>query len=113
MADLKIERVLLIVNPASRRGAKVRERALRAFQDCGIACDVKLTKAPGHAAELASENHASYDAIFTLGGDGTLMEVLGAVAETGPVVGALAGGTANVIARTLGIPSDPRRAVPV
>jgi len=113
MPDLHIERVLLIVNPASRRGTRVRERALEAFRKAGVACDLKVTEAPGHAALLAADNHAKYDAIFTLGGDGTLMEVLGAVAETGPPVGALAGGTGNVIARTMGIPLDPRRAVPL
>jgi diacylglycerol kinase (ATP) len=113
MNNLKIQRVLLIVNPASRRGARVRSRALDAFQKAGVSCEVMLTNAPGHAAELAARNHASFDAIFTLGGDGTLMEVLGAVAETGPPVGALAGGTANVISRTMGIPLDPRRAIPL
>jgi diacylglycerol kinase (ATP) len=113
MTDLRIERVLLIVNPASRRGAKVRDRALAAFRKAGVACELMVTNAPGHAAQLAALNHALYDAIFTLGGDGTLMEVLGAVAETGPPVGALAGGTGNVIARTMGIPLDPRRAVPM
>lgn len=112
MPDLHIERVLLIVNPASRRGARVRDRALKAFEKAGVKCDLITTNAPGHAAEIAASKHASYDAIFTLGGDGTLMEVLGAVAETGPAVGALAGGTGNVIARTMGIPLDPRRAVP-
>ncbi|MBA3646177.1 MAG: diacylglycerol kinase family lipid kinase [Gemmatimonadaceae bacterium] len=113
MTDLGIKRALVIVNPASRRGAKVRDRALEAFEKAGVMCDLMVTKAPGHAAELAASNHSLYDAIFTLGGDGTLMEVLGAVAETGPPVGALAGGTANVMARTLGIPLDPRRAIPL
>ena len=113
MNDLAIKRALLIVNPASRRGAKVRGRALDAFRKAGVSCEAMLTEAPGHAAELAAANHSAYDAIFTLGGDGTLMEVLGAVAETGPPVGALAGGTGNIVARTLGIPLDPRRAVPL
>ncbi len=113
MADLGIKRVLVIVNPASRRGAKVRDRALEAFEKAGVMCELMVTNAPGHAAELAASNHSLYDAIFTLGGDGTLIEVLGAVAETGPPVGALAGGTANVVARTFGIPLDPRRAIPV
>jgi YegS/Rv2252/BmrU family lipid kinase len=113
MPDLHIERVLLIVNPASRRGARVRDRALQAFEKAGVACTLATTTAPGHAGELAAANHGSYDAIFTLGGDGTLMEVLGAVAETGPPVGALAGGTGNIIARTMRIPLDPRRAIPL
>jgi YegS/Rv2252/BmrU family lipid kinase len=113
MAENRIKRVLLIVNPASRRGSRVRARALDAFVAAGVECEMMVTKAPGHAAHLAATHYASHDAIFTLGGDGTVMEVVGAVAETGPPVGILAGGTANVVARTLRIPLDPKRAVPI
>lgn len=111
MPDLKIKRALLIVNPASRRGARLRNRALEAFAESGVSCEVMVTEAPGHAAILAAKHHGSFDAIFTLGGDGTVMEVLGAVVETGPPVGPLPGGTGNVLVRTLGIPLDPKRAV--
>jgi diacylglycerol kinase family enzyme len=41
------------------------------------------------------------------------MEVLAALAHRGPPVGVLAGGTANVVARTLRIPLNPARAVPL
>ena len=71
------------------------------------------TQAPGHAAELAKTHGARYDAVFPLGGDGTLMEVLSALAYVGPPVGVLAGGTANVVARTLRIPLNPARAIPL
>ena len=108
-----IERVLLIVNPASRRGRRVLSRAERAFVDAGVKCDVVLTEAPGHAAVLAHTHAHNYPAVFTLGGDGTVMEVVGALAHKGPPVGILAGGTANVVARTLGIPLNPARAVPL
>ena len=108
-----IERVLLIVNPASRRGARVRDRAIRAFADAGVECDVMPTEAPGHAAVLATAHGHKYEAVFTLGGDGTVMEVLGALAHHGPPVGILAGGTANVVARSLRIPLNPARAIPI
>lgn len=109
----RIERVLLIVNPAARRGARMRDRALKAFVDAGVDCDVMITSAPGNAAVLASAHAHEYEAVFTLGGDGTVMEVLGALAHRGPPVGILAGGTGNVIARSLGIPLNPARAVPL
>lgn len=107
------DHVLLIVNPASRRGRRVKGRATRAFADAGVECDVMLTEAPGHAAVLAKRHAHKYQAVFTLGGDGTVMEVVGALAHHGPPVGILAGGTANVVARTLGIPLNPARAVPL
>lgn len=109
----RIQRVLLIVNPGSRRGARIRPRVDRAFADAGVQCDVMPTEAPGHAAILAKTHAHKYDAVFTLGGDGTIMEVLGALAHQRPPVGVLAGGTANVVARTLGIPLNPRRAIPL
>ncbi len=111
LAQRQIERVLLIVNPAARRGASMRARALRAFADAGVFCDVMITESPGHAAVLANAHARDYEAVFTLGGDGTVMEVLGALAHRGPPVGILAGGTGNVIARSLGIPLNPSRAV--
>lgn len=105
--------VLLIVNPASRRGTRMRARALDAFRRAGAACDVAVTERPGHAASIAAERAREYEAVFTLGGDGTVMEVVGALAHSALPVGVLAGGTGNLIARTLGIPLDPRRAVPL
>lgn len=71
------------------------------------------TEAPLHAATIAKTHAHNYDAVFTLGGDGTVMEVLGALAHKGPPLGVLAGGTANVVARTLHIPLNPARAVPM
>ncbi len=103
----------MIVNPAARRGDRIRAKALKAFADAGVECDVMQTDAPGHAANLARTHAHKYDAVFTLGGDGTVMEVLGALAHQGPPVGVLAGGTANVVARTLRIPLNPARAIPL
>jgi YegS/Rv2252/BmrU family lipid kinase len=76
-------------------------------------CDVVLTEWPGHAAEIARERGAAYDAVFTLGGDGTAMEAAASLAGTGLPLGVLAGGTGNLLARALGIPFDARRAVPM
>jgi YegS/Rv2252/BmrU family lipid kinase len=109
----RIGRVLLIVNPASRRAARIRRKALKAFAEAGVDCDVMSTEAPGHAATIAKTHAHKYDAVFTLGGDGTVMEVLGALGHQGPPVGVLAGGTANVVARTFRIPLNPARAVPI
>ncbi len=112
-APRRIERVLLIMNPASRRAARIVGKTLKAFADADVLCDPMPTEAPGHAAILAKTHAHKYDAVFTLGGDGTVMEVLSALAHQGPPLGVLAGGTANVVARTLRIPLNPARAVPV
>jgi diacylglycerol kinase (ATP) len=108
-----IARALLIANPAARRADRFRDAAVAAFERARIHCDVVLTERPGHGAELARERWRDYDAVFALGGDGTAMEIAGALVGTGIPLGVLAGGTGNLLARAVGIPLDVRRAVPV
>ena len=71
-----------------------------------------LTERSGHAKLLGAEHGKRYDVVFTLGGDGTAMEVAGALAWTGIPIGVLSGGTGNLLARALGVPRDVARAVP-
>jgi diacylglycerol kinase (ATP) len=110
-SGLAIRRVLLIVNPGARRAERAGMRALHEFADRGIPCEVIFTTAPGHATELARERASKVDAVFTLGGDGTAMEVITALADRGPPVGILPGGTGNVLVRSLGIPLRVQSAV--
>jgi YegS/Rv2252/BmrU family lipid kinase len=105
-------RVLLIANPASRRGARLIERAIRAVQRTGATIDVANTERSGHAAEIASARAEQYDVVLTLGGDGTAMEVAGALAWRDTPVGVLPGGTGNLLARALGVPMRIEKAVP-
>ncbi|NUO38861.1 MAG: diacylglycerol kinase family lipid kinase [Gemmatimonadaceae bacterium] len=105
-------RVLLIANPASRRGGQLERAALRAFRVAGASCDVARTERSGHAAEIARSRGRDYDVVFTLGGDGTAMEVAGALAWSGIPIGVLAGGTGNLLGRALGIPRAVGRAIP-
>ncbi|MEX0908661.1 MAG: diacylglycerol kinase family protein [Gemmatimonadaceae bacterium] len=106
-----MRRVLIIANPASRNGAKRQAAAVRELGRAKIDAVAVATEYAGHAAAIAAEHAQSYDAVFTLGGDGTAMEVIGALAGKGPPVGILPGGTGNLLARSLGIPLTVRGAV--
>ena len=101
---------LLVANPAARRARRRLAAAREALGAGGARVDVATTERPGHAAEIVRERAAGYRAVFTLGGDGTAMEVVGALARTGIPVGILPGGTGNLVARALGIPIATRRA---
>jgi diacylglycerol kinase (ATP) len=106
-------RALLIVNPAARRAMQGTREAVNAFTAAGAQCDVMETKAPGDAGKLAREHGKNYDVVFALGGDGTGVEVIGALSNGGPPVGVLPGGTGNLLVRALGIPLRVSDAVTV
>jgi len=78
----------------------------------GATCEVVRTERSGHAAEIARTRAGEFDQVLTLGGDGTAMEVAGALAFGTTPIGVLAGGTGNLLARALGIPMKVERAVP-
>lgn len=99
-----IQRVLLVVNPGSRFGGRLMERAAAALDEAGVHYDILLTSVEGDAARAVAATASTYDAVFTLGGDGTVMEVLSALPEGGPPIGILHGGTANLIAQAIGVP---------
>ena len=99
-----MRRALVIANPASRGGARRQAAAVRELARAKIEADAVATEYAGHASVIASELAASYDAVFTLGGDGTAMDVIGALSGGGPPVGVLPGGTGNLLVRSLGVP---------
>src|SRR3954449_4497338 len=105
-------RALLVVNPnattTTERSRDVLARALRGEGDR----ELGYPQHRGHAAELAREATLSgLDVVVTLGGDGTVNEVVNGLLTKGPgaAVPALAvvpGGSTNVFARALGLPRD-------
>lgn len=99
------------MNPGSRRGLRRREAALRAFSECGVEVREILTRHPGHAREVLLARTETWDAVFVLGGDGAVMEVVGALAHSETPVGVLPGGTGNLVAGVLGVPRRTGRAV--
>ena len=103
--------MLLVVNPRARRGEHVRAQAVEALSQEGVESEVVVTTAPRHATDVARERGSGFSAVFTLGGDGTAMEVITGLAGRGPPVGILPGGTGNVLVRSLGISLNVSKAV--
>ena len=70
------------------------------------------TQYKGHATEIAREYAARrYDAVIAVGGDGTVNEVGCGLIGTDTALGIIPCGSGNGLARHLGIPMDPFKAV--
>jgi YegS/Rv2252/BmrU family lipid kinase len=97
----------MIYNPAAggmrwRRG--LPERVADALRGAGHGVTVVPTEGPGSAGYIAKRRiEAGADLIIALGGDGTLNEVLPGVAHQDVPLAIIPAGTANVLARELGL----------
>jgi diacylglycerol kinase (ATP) len=107
------QRVLLMVNTKARSGAEALDAVQARLAEAGV--EVRLVEPEGPDELEAAVRGAAgeVDAVILGGGDGTISRVGLALAETGLPVGILPLGTANDLARTLGLPEDPAEALEV
>ena len=100
---------VIIGNPNSGRAGDrgYLERFAGILRSGGHEVEVLNTERPDHATELASL--AGDRLVVAAGGDGTLNEVINGLSP-GATLGVLPLGTANVLARELGLPLDAEEA---
>lgn len=103
-------RILLIGNPISG-GGRARpkiERLGRALEARGHSVETFLTGKAGDGAARAARLEPDFEALVVAGGDGTLNEVLQGLEDPSRIpLCQLASGTANILARELGLPFEP------
>ena len=104
-----MRRAALIYNPRSgrQRHARVLDAILAVLRAGGFAVDPVPTAFPGEATELARERSREAEVVFAFGGDGTMREAAAGLLGAPAALGVLPGGTANLLARALGLPPDP------
>ena len=113
-----LKNATLIYNPIAGRHPGRREREIRrvadVLQNAGVALKLAPTSAPGTARDLAqTAANQGDDLLLVCGGDGTINEVINGMTPGNITLGILPGGTANMIAKELGLPHDPVRAAQV
>lgn len=110
---MRARRVLVIANPeaGSRRGL-AGDAAARAFASAGVDAELRRTERPGDARQWGAQAAGDgFDLVVAVGGDGTVNEVANGVAGTGVALAVAPAGTMNLLARVLGLPRDPAKAV--
>ena len=113
------KQAMVIVNPASANG-KTRINwpdIKKCLETEGLEFDFSSTTCRSEATYFAREAlHKGYDAIISVGGDGTLNEIINGFFENGQMInssaklGIIAGGTGGDFIRTLGYPKNYKEA---
>ncbi len=97
---------LLIYNPAAGR-VSVRPfvyRAVKVLRSAGWSVRIVATKSGTHATELARQAAVDrLEAVFAVGGDGTLGQVAAGLLHSSTALGILPAGTTNVLALEMGL----------
>lgn len=109
-ASIETRRLLVIRNPTagSYRARRV-ELALQRLNELGCRIAVRDTRARGDAERFAREaGPADFDAVVAVGGDGTINETLNGLDVARLAFGIVPCGTANVLAREIGMPMEGR-----
>ena len=109
ISGMEARETVIIGNPKAgrNRGKDRLKRCAEILRSGGLHVEVWPTERPQHATELASLAGARL--VVAAGGDGTVNEVVNGL-ETDATLGILPLGTANVLARELGLPLGPGEA---
>lgn len=103
--------VTVIHNP-SAGGARRLGPFLSVLRKAGFQPDVQETKERGDATRMAeSASAAGASLVIASGGDGTIAEVVNGLAGSRTALAIFPAGTANVLARELGISGEPAQLI--
>jgi diacylglycerol kinase (ATP) len=98
-------RALLLINPQARRGAEALDEAQACLREGGLEVLAVTAGEPSALPRAIQRERANIDQVVVAGGDGTLNLALQSLVGTGLPLAVLPLGTANNLARTLGIPT--------
>jgi diacylglycerol kinase (ATP) len=109
-------RALVIVNPVAgkRAAGKDLEKVQERLTEAGVQFELRETTGDGDALSWARDAEG-VDLVIALGGDGTIMEAMSGLVEGRRAIplAQIPAGTANLLARALGIPTNLDGAIDV
>src|SRR5438105_3830776 len=108
------KRAYMIINPRAGQNVVKIADLIAVLSAAGWRTEIALKEFGGQSMELATRAvKANCDLVIGYGGDGTLNQVLNGAMNAGKrssAIGVIPGGTANVWAAEIGVPSDPVKA---
>jgi diacylglycerol kinase (ATP) len=105
-----IKRALLLTNPYARRGESTHMQVNQALQDLGFELVAAFAESPKFFADRIREYQHQVDLVVIGSGDGAVNAAIEGLLDTHLPLGIVPLGTANNLARTLGIPQTLREA---
>ena len=114
ISQMERKKILFIVNPISGTHSKenVPDWVQNTLDKNIFVPEIVFTRYGGHAAELTREAvKERYDFVISVGGDGTCNEIARSLVHTDTALGIVPVGSGNGLARHLGIPLNPIRAL--
>ncbi|MEG4148269.1 lipid kinase [Microcoleus sp. Pol12B5] len=101
-----MKKALLLVNQHSRKGQKLLSQAAVELETLGFELMVESTDHAHELSDTIRHYQNRVELVIIGGGDGTLNAAIEGLIDTKLPLGILPMGTANDLARTLGIPTD-------
>jgi len=108
---MKFNHIHFIINPASGKEEPVLFYINQVLNDSGINWDIAVTRKNESSGDIARELLGKTDLVAVYGGDGCVTAVARALHGTAMPMAIIPGGTANVMARELGVPLETRAAI--
>jgi diacylglycerol kinase (ATP) len=105
-SGVKLKHIHFIVNPASGKQEPVLSYINSAMAEAKLEWDISVTKKDLGAGDIARELIGKTDLVAVYGGDGCVTAVASALHGTVLPMAIIPGGTANVMAKELGIPLE-------
>jgi YegS/Rv2252/BmrU family lipid kinase len=110
---MKLKHIHFIINPASAKAEPVLSLIYKALKNTKVDWDVSLTKKKLDAGMIAKKLIGRTDLVAVYGGDGCVTSVAAALQGSKTPLAIIPGGTANVMAKELGVPLDTAEALAV
>ena len=108
---MELNRIYLIINPGAGQSEPVLDIVSSVFRDSAIQLDIHVLEKGEKASEIATLAKNNADLIAVYGGDGSVTETATGLIGGGVPMAIIPGGTANVLAKELGIPQDTETAL--